>query len=152
MSTFHFCWSGLYRSFVFRHIRLQSFAVLPACRRLLFPLLHAEHKRNRRRLHAGNLQSFVVNVCIISIAFFTLRAESPSIFLDSARRVCIFRKSFLFLHFIFTLWLLGLCPADSFDEATADSIGDEATDLVEAVIKLHFEKDEKKKVITWPKC
>ncbi|CAH3186622.1 unnamed protein product [Porites evermanni] len=39
----------------------------------------------------------------------------------------------------------GLCPADSFDEATADSIGDEAMDLVEAVIKLHFEKDEKKK-------
>ena len=85
--------------------------------------------------------------CIISIAFFTLRAESPSVFLDSARGVCIFRKSFLFLHFIFTLRLLGLCPADSFDEATADSIGDEAMDLVEAVIKLHFEKDEKKKVI-----
>ena len=92
--------------------------------------------------------------CIISIAFFTLRAESPSTFLDSARKVCIFRKSFLFLHFIFTLWLLGLCPADSFDEATADSIGDEAMDLVEAVIKIHFEKDEKKKVMAWPnsKC
>ena len=30
---------------------------LPACRRLLFPLLHAEkgNKGNRRRLHAGNL-------------------------------------------------------------------------------------------------
>ena len=30
---------------------------LPACRRLLFPLLHAEKKGNRRRLHAGNLVS-----------------------------------------------------------------------------------------------
>ena len=28
MSTFHFCWSGLYRSYVLRHIRLRSFAVL----------------------------------------------------------------------------------------------------------------------------
>ena len=84
--------------------------------------------------------------CIISIALYTLRAESPSIFLDFAGRVCIFRKFFLFLHSIFTLWFLGLCPADSLDEATADSIGDEAMDLVEAVIKLHFEKDEKKKV------
>ena len=27
---------------------------LPACRRLLFPLLHACNKGNRRRLHAGN--------------------------------------------------------------------------------------------------
>ena len=26
---------------------------LPACRRLLFPLLHADNKGNRRRLHAG---------------------------------------------------------------------------------------------------
>ena len=28
MSTCHFCWSGLYRSYVLRHIRLRSFAVL----------------------------------------------------------------------------------------------------------------------------
>ena len=28
MSTCHFCWSGLYRSYVFRHMRLRSFAVL----------------------------------------------------------------------------------------------------------------------------
>ena len=27
MSTFHFCWSGRYRSYVLRHIRLRSFAV-----------------------------------------------------------------------------------------------------------------------------
>ena len=31
----------------------RSLPELPACRRLLFPLLHAE-KGNRRRLHAGN--------------------------------------------------------------------------------------------------
>ena len=31
--------------------------VLPACRRLLFPLLHACNKGNRRRLHAGNVWS-----------------------------------------------------------------------------------------------
>ena len=28
-------------------------SLLPACRRLLFPLLHACNKGNRRRLHAG---------------------------------------------------------------------------------------------------
>ena len=28
LSTFHFCWSGLYRSYVVRRIRLRSFAVL----------------------------------------------------------------------------------------------------------------------------
>ena len=28
MFTCHFCWSGLYRSYVLRHIRLRSFAVL----------------------------------------------------------------------------------------------------------------------------
>ena len=39
---------------------LTQYVVLPACRRLLFPLLHAEKgprakKGNRRRLHAGNM-------------------------------------------------------------------------------------------------
>ena len=36
-------------------MRLIPFNMLPACRRLLFPLLHACNKGNRRRLHAGNL-------------------------------------------------------------------------------------------------
>ena len=31
---------------------------LPACRRLLFPLLHACNKGNRRRLHEGNQKSY----------------------------------------------------------------------------------------------
>ena len=31
---------------------------LPACRRLLFPLLHACNKGNRRCLHAGNQKSY----------------------------------------------------------------------------------------------
>ena len=30
---------------------------LPACRRLLFPLLHACNKGNRRRLHAGKVMA-----------------------------------------------------------------------------------------------
>ena len=36
-------------------MRLIPFNMLPACRRLLFPLLHACNNGNRRRLHAGNL-------------------------------------------------------------------------------------------------
>ena len=31
---------------------------LPSCRRLLFPLLHACNKGNRRRLHEGNQKSY----------------------------------------------------------------------------------------------
>ena len=36
---------------------------LPACRRLLFPLLHACNKGNRRRLHAGNrsIRNFILS-------------------------------------------------------------------------------------------
>ena len=33
---------------------------LPACRRLLFPLLHACNKGNRRRLHAGKRKTRMV--------------------------------------------------------------------------------------------
>ena len=41
------------------HMRSLSYT-LPACRRLLFPLLHACNKENRRRLLAGKvIQSFV---------------------------------------------------------------------------------------------
>ena len=44
-----------YIGYVLRNWRAQSF--LSACRRLLFPLLHACNKGNRRRLHAGKVVS-----------------------------------------------------------------------------------------------
>ena len=40
-----------------------------------------------------------------------------------------------------------MCPADSFDEATADMISDGVTDLFQQYCKIYFEKDETKKVI-----
>ncbi|CAH3190126.1 unnamed protein product [Porites evermanni] len=39
----------------------------------------------------------------------------------------------------------GLCPADSFDEATADMISDGVTDLLQQFSKIYYEKDETKK-------
>ena len=39
---------------------------LPACRRLLFPLLHAENKGNRRRLHAGKNCAYIGKILKIS--------------------------------------------------------------------------------------
>ena len=44
--------------------------------------------------------------------------------------------------------MLGLSPDDNFDEAVADMITDSVTDIKNAVIKAHFEKDEAKKVLT----
>ena len=43
---------------------------------------------------------------------------------------------------------IGLSPDDSFDEAVADMITDSVTDIKNAVIKAHFEKDEAKKVFS----
>lgn len=43
------------------------------------------------------------------------------------------------------VYLSGLCPEDSFDEALADMIHDATDDLRNAVIKFFFEKDEAKK-------
>ena len=43
---------------------------------------------------------------------------------------------------------IGLAPKDSFDEAVADMITDSVTDIKNAVIKAHFEKDEAKKVLS----
>ena len=43
--------------------------------------------------------------------------------------------------------ILGLCPADSFDEATADMIKDGAADLLQQFSKIYYEKDETKKVM-----
>ena len=40
-----------------------------------------------------------------------------------------------------------MCPADSFDEATADMISDGVTDLFQPLIKIYYEKDETKKVM-----
>ena len=40
-----------------------------------------------------------------------------------------------------------MSPADLFDEAIADMISDGVTDLFPPLIKMHFEKDETKKVI-----
>ena len=39
-----------------------------------------------------------------------------------------------------------MSPADPFDEAIADMISDGVTDLFPPLIKMHFEKDETKKV------
>ena len=56
-------------------IVLLAYWNLPACRRLLFPLLHAGNKGNGRRLHAGNIEigEFVVCVClqVTSFSLFT---------------------------------------------------------------------------------
>lgn len=49
---------------------------------------------------------------------------------------------------IFSVCILGLSPDDSFDEAVADMITDGVTDIKNAVIKAHFEKDEAKKVLS----
>lgn len=46
------------------------------------------------------------------------------------------------------LCMLGLSLDDSFDEAVADMITDGVTDIKNAVIKAHLEKDEAKKVLT----
>ena len=43
--------------------------------------------------------------------------------------------------------ILGLCPADTFDEATADMISDGVNDLLQQFSKIFFEKDETKKVM-----
>ena len=40
-----------------------------------------------------------------------------------------------------------MCPADSFDEATADMISDGVVDLIQQLIKIYYEKDETKKVM-----
>ena len=40
-----------------------------------------------------------------------------------------------------------MCPANSFDEATADMISDGVVDLVQQLIKIYYEKDETKKVM-----
>ena len=57
---------------------------LPACRRLLFPLLHACNKGNRRRLHAGNLWISKMSQTLSRIlrfsAIFVLRVNLPSFF------------------------------------------------------------------------
>ena len=40
-----------------------------------------------------------------------------------------------------------MCPADSFNEATADMISDGVTDLLQQFSKIYYEKDETKKVM-----
>ena len=40
-----------------------------------------------------------------------------------------------------------MCPADSFDEATADMISDGVTDLFQPLSNMYHEKDETKKVL-----
>ena len=44
------------------------------------------------------------------------------------------------------LYLLGLSPTDSFDEAIADMISDGVDDLRNGLTRFFFEKDEAKKV------
>ena len=40
-----------------------------------------------------------------------------------------------------------MCPADSFNEATADMISDGVIDLLQQFSKIYYEKDETKKVM-----
>ena len=47
----------------------------------------------------------------------------------------------------FIIFLLGLCPSDSYDEGVADMICDGVKDLVNVLFKIFFEKDETRKVI-----
>ena len=44
------------------------------------------------------------------------------------------------------IYLSGLTPSDSFDEAQADMIVDGVEDLRVAMVKAHFQKDEEEKV------
>ena len=44
------------------------------------------------------------------------------------------------------IYLSGLTPSDSFDEAQADMIVDGVDDLRVAMVKAHFQKDEEEKV------
>ena len=50
------------------------------------------------------------------------------------------------IMFYFLLYL-GLSPTDSFDQAMADMIVGGVDDLFQGMIKIHFEKDEAKKVL-----
>ena len=45
------------------------------------------------------------------------------------------------------IFLLGLCPNESYDEGVADMICDGVNDLFYVLIKTFYEKDEIKKVI-----
>ena len=45
------------------------------------------------------------------------------------------------------IFLLGLCPSDSYDEGVADMICDGVNDLFNVLIKTFYEKDATKKVI-----
>ena len=67
----------------FRNMYCHCREMLPACRRLLFPLLHACNKGNRRRLHAGKrngtvqsiiltdmiLQEWIIKICCLHVYF-----------------------------------------------------------------------------------
>ena len=44
------------------------------------------------------------------------------------------------------IFLLGLCPDDSYDEGVADMICDGVTDLLNALASTSYEKDETRKV------
>ena len=53
--------------------------------------------------------------------------------------------------------ILGLSPTDSYDEAAADMITDGCSDMLSAMAKMFFEKDESKKVLCqlchlYPEC
>ena len=50
------------------------------------------------------------------------------------------------VKFSLFIFFLGLCPDDSYDEAVADMISDGVSDLINVLIKIHYEKDETKKV------
>ncbi len=77
-------------------------------------------------------------------------AQQQSRLLKLGKIRFFFKHILFFYHLIYCnliLWYFtGLCPADPFDEAVADMITDTVTDLFYTLLKIHFEKDEAKKV------
>ena len=67
---------------------LRSFRGLPACRRLLFPLLHACNKGNRRRLHAGNFAGKLLVARNFDCLNLFLTVTCNSSFLESKQGEC----------------------------------------------------------------
>ena len=108
---------------------------------------------------------FCVSLFFCLFVFFSIFYYSPHstfytvIFIADIYFVCrllIFHPdcspALLRFHF-FTFYMLhflsfssGLSPADSFDEAIADMITDGTGDVFSALVKIHFEKDEDRKV------
>ena len=109
----YYCWSNA--KFVRWLFDLTFHAnALPACRRLLFPLLHAENKGNRRRLHAGKQMPRLnlFHTPEVHVSFFILASRVYLGYFDIQSLLCVavkFRhgENFFLQIFIGFSWLCG---------------------------------------------